>query len=55
MYIHILANIIKILKTDIQWKYLNLDNISYRTVNKYFNFLVKKRYLFKIILSSFIF
>jgi putative transposase len=37
-YMYILVNIIKVLKTGMQWKYLSLDNISYKTVNKYFNF-----------------
>ena len=37
-YMYILVNIINVLKTRMQWKYLSLDNISYKTVNKYFNF-----------------
>ena len=36
-YSYILNAIFKILYTGMQWHYLSLENISYKTVNKYFN------------------
>ena len=41
-YFNILQAIIKLLKSGMQWKYLTLDNLSYKTINRYFNLWSKK-------------